>query len=45
MEVNQLLKQFDMMRKMMKNKGLMRGLMGQMTGGSGKGGMPKGFGF
>jgi signal recognition particle subunit SRP54 len=46
MEVNQLLKQFDGMRKMMKNKGLMRGLMGQMTGG-GKGGMPgmpKGFG-
>lgn len=44
MEVNQLLKQFGMMRKMMKNKGMMRSLMGQMTGGS-KGGMPKGFGF
>ncbi len=47
MEVNQLLKQFDTMRKMMKNKGMMRGLMGQMAGG-GKGGlpgMPKGFGF
>ncbi len=44
MEVNQLLKQFAMMQKMMKNKGMMRGLMGQMTGG-GKGGMPKGFGF
>lgn len=43
MEVNQLLKQFAMMQKMMKNKGMMRGLMGQMTGG--KGGMPKGFGF
>ncbi len=49
MEVNQLLKQFDMMRKMMKNKGMLRGLMGNMMGGGGKGGgmpgMPKGFGF
>ncbi|HEY2572484.1 MAG TPA: signal recognition particle protein [Verrucomicrobiaceae bacterium] len=44
MEVNQLLKQFTMMRKMMKNKGMMRGLMGQMMGGGGKGGMPRGFG-
>ncbi len=49
MEVNQLLKQFDMMRKMMKNKGMLRGIMGNMMGGGGKGGgmpgMPKGFGF
>lgn len=49
MEVNQLLKQFDMMRKMMKNKGMLRGLMGNMMGGGGKGGgmpgMPRGFGF
>jgi signal recognition particle subunit SRP54 len=47
-EVNQLLKQFDMMRKMMKNKSMMGGLMGKMMGGGGKGGMPglpKGFGF
>lgn len=51
MEVNQLLKQFDGMRKLMKNKGALRGLMGGMMGGGGgkpgKGGfpgMPKGFG-
>ena len=48
LEVNQLLKQFDMMRKMMRNKGMLRNLMGgMMGGGGGKGGMPgmpKGFG-
>ncbi|MEZ0276739.1 MAG: signal recognition particle protein, partial [Roseimicrobium sp.] len=37
-EVNQLIKQFDMMRKMMGNKGMMKGLMGSMMGGGG--GMP-----
>ncbi len=37
-EVNQLIKQFEMMRKMMGNKGMMRGLMGSMMGGGG--GMP-----
>ena len=51
MEVNQLLKQFDMMRKLMKNKGAMGNLMKGMMGGGGGGGkggmpgMPKGFGF
>ncbi len=50
LEVNQLLKQFEMMRKMMKNKGMLRGLMGNMMGGGGgkpggMPGMPKGFGF
>ncbi len=44
LKVNQLLKQFTMMQKMMKNIGMMRGLMGQMSCG-GKGGMHKGFGF
>jgi signal recognition particle subunit SRP54 len=39
MEVNQLVKQFEMMRKMMSNKGMMRNLMGNMMGG-GAGGMP-----
>ncbi|TLD70775.1 signal recognition particle protein [Phragmitibacter flavus] len=39
MEVNQLLKQFDMMRNMMKNKGMMRNLAGSMMGG---GGLPAG---
>jgi signal recognition particle subunit SRP54 len=38
-EVNQLLKQFDMMRGMMKNKGMMRSLAGSMMGG---GGLPAG---
>lgn len=51
LEINQLLKQFDMMRKLMRNKGAMRGLMSSMMGGGGgmpgmpgmggKGGMPK----
>jgi len=45
LEVNQLLKQFDMMRKMMKNKGMMRNLMGSMMGGGdGGGGLPPGMG-
>jgi len=39
MEVNQLLKQFDMMRKMMKNKGMMKSLAGSLMGG---GGLPAG---
>lgn len=48
-EVNQLLKQFDMMRKMMGNKGLMGQMMGGMGGGGGKGmkmpKLPRGFRF
>lgn len=40
LEVNQLIKQFDMMRKMMRNKGMMKSLMGGMMGGGGGGGMP-----
>ena len=40
LEVNQLLKQFEMMRKLMKNKGMMKGLMGSMMGGGGMPGMP-----
>jgi signal recognition particle subunit SRP54 len=42
MEVNQLLKQFDMMRQMMKNKGAMAKLAGGLFGGGGgmPGGMP-----
>jgi len=42
MEVNQLLKQFEMMRQLMKNKGAMSQLAGGMMGGGmpGKGGMP-----
>jgi signal recognition particle subunit SRP54 len=38
LEVNQLIKQFDMMRQMMGNKGMMGKLMGGMMGGAG--GMP-----
>ncbi len=38
MEINQLLKQFDMMRKLMKNKGMMKSLAGGMFGGGGGGG-------
>jgi signal recognition particle subunit SRP54 len=47
LEVNQLLKQFDMMRKLMKNKGMMKGMMGSMMGGGGPGagGMPGMGGF
>jgi signal recognition particle subunit SRP54 len=51
-EVNQLIKQFDMMRQMMGNKGMMGKLMGGMMGGGGgmpgmpdmgsMGGMPRG---
>ena len=48
-EVNQLLKQFDMMRKMMGNKGLMGQMMGMGGGGGGKGmkmpKLPRGFRF
>lgn len=40
-EVNNLLRQFSQMRKMMKNKGKLKKLMAQM----GEGGMPKGMGF
>ena len=39
-EVNNLLRQFSQMKKMMKNKGAMKKMMGQMGGG-----MPKGMGF
>ena len=40
-EVNQLLKQFDMMKNMMSNKGMMQAMMGGMKGGGmpGMGGM------
>jgi signal recognition particle subunit SRP54 len=48
MEVNQLLTQFEGMRKLMKNKGALKGLMGGMMGGGGMpgmgGGMPPGMG-
>lgn len=40
LEVNQLIKQFDMMRQMMGNKGMMGKLMGGMMGGGGMPGMP-----
>lgn len=44
-ELNQLLKQFDMMRKLMKNKGAMAQMAGSLFGGGGgpggAGGMPK----
>ncbi len=40
-EVNNLLRQFSQMRKMMKNKGKMKKMMNQMGGGR----MPKGLGF
>lgn len=39
-EVNQLLKQFDMMRKLMKNKGAMAQMAGGLMGGGGMPGMP-----
>ncbi len=51
-ELNQLLKQFDMMRKLMKNKGAMAQMAGGLFGGGGPGGpgggggmpqLPKGF--
>ena len=42
-EINQLLQQFDMMRQLMKNKGMMGQLMsGMMGGGGGMPGMPPG---
>ena len=40
-EVNNLLRQFSQMRKMMKNKGKLKKMMNQMGGGQ----MPKGLGF
>jgi len=43
-EVNQLLRQFSDMRKMLKGKGKMKKLMKQMGGGSGNGGLPGNFG-
>ena len=46
-EVNQLLKQFEMMRSMMGNKGMMQAMMGGMKGGAMPGiggGMPPGLG-
>lgn len=39
-QVNQLLKQFGQMRKMMRSKGKMSQMMKQMQGGGGGGGMP-----
>ncbi|WP_395731814.1 signal recognition particle protein [Prosthecobacter sp.] len=39
MEMNQLLKQFEMMKKLMSNKGMMAQMMGGMMGGGGGGGM------
>ena len=39
MEMNQLLKQFEMMKKLMSNKGMMAQMMGSMMGGGGAGGM------
>jgi signal recognition particle subunit SRP54 len=38
-EINQMLKQFEMMRKMMKNKGAMAQMAGSLFGGGG--GMPQ----
>ncbi len=44
-EVNQLLQQFDMMKQLMKNKGMLGQLMGgMMGGGGGMPGMPPGMG-
>lgn len=43
MEMNQLLKQFEMMKKLMSNKGMLTQLMGGMMGGGGMGG-PGGMG-
>ncbi|MEM7147615.1 MAG: signal recognition particle protein [Verrucomicrobiota bacterium] len=43
-EVNNLLKQFAQMRKLMKSKGKMKKLLGQLGGGGGSG-MPGGFGL
>ncbi len=44
-EINQLLQQFEMMRQLMKNKGLMGQMMsGMMGGGGGMPGMPPGMG-
>ena len=39
-EINQLLQQFEMMRQLMKNKGMMGQLMSGMMGGGGMPGMP-----
>jgi len=44
-KVNQLIKQFGMMRKMMKNQGKLGKMMKQFGGGKKGGRMPKGFGF
>jgi signal recognition particle subunit SRP54 len=45
MEINQLLKQFDMMKKLMSNKGMMSQMAGGLFGGGGgmpgMGGMPQ----
>ncbi len=40
MEVNQLFQQYEMMRKLMSNKGMMAALAGGMMGGGGMPGMP-----
>lgn len=40
MEVNQLVQQYEMMRKLMSNKGMMAALAGGMMGGGGMPGMP-----
>lgn len=44
MEMNQLLKQFEMMKKLMSNKGMMAQMMGGMMGGGGGGGGMGGLG-
>ena len=43
MEINQLLKQFDMMKSLMSNKGMMSQMAGGLFGGGkgGMGGMPQ----
>ena len=45
MELNQLLQQFEMMRAMMKNQGLMGQMMSGMMGAGGMPGMPSMSGF
>jgi signal recognition particle subunit SRP54 len=44
MEMNQLLKQFEMMKKMMKNQGAMMQMANAMMGGAGGGGGMGGMG-
>jgi signal recognition particle subunit SRP54 len=44
MEINQLLKQFEMMKKLMSNKGAMAQMAGGLFGGGGPGGGMGGMG-